>query len=234
MNANVRSGAPVAASRPYEEDAARVRALYRIPVSASLDRILEVQATSREPTRKRPAPVFAGEATVWDARAPVGALTRPGGYRLLVLHRTLDVLARDAQLAGDAFDAAGFIRRISGALAPDGWVAGCVANRYSLATWLGRATRHDGRATFTVRSCKHVLEGSGLQDVEIFAVFPDAMAPTALLSLDADAFREFSRRELDARRAWLSRQAYLARRAFLGTAAGRFLSADIFFWGRRP
>jgi len=233
VSAQVQTGLRFKPSRPYEEDAARVRALYRIRVSAPLDRILEVQAASRAPTRHRQAAVFSGEATVWDAYAPIGALSRPGGYRLLVLHRTLDVLARDAALAGDSFDATEFIRRLSGALAPDGWVSGCVANRYSLATLLGRDTRHDGRATFSVRTCLRMLEQAGLTDLEIFAVFPDAMAPTALLSLDARAFRDFSRRELDARREWLSRQAYLVRRAFLGTALGRFLSADIFFWGRK-
>lgn len=221
-------------ARPYEEDAARIRTLYRLPVAAIPERVLEIQATSLTSTRERPTPIFAGEATVWDARAPVGSLTRPGGYRLLVLHRTIDVLVRDAAGAGDIFAPSAFVRRLSAALAPDGWVAGCVANRYSLATLLGRDTSLDSHATFTAPSCRRMLEEAGLTDVEVFAVFPDAMAPTALLSLDARAFRSFSRRELDARRAWLSRPAYLLRRAFLGTAFGRFMSADIFFCGRKP
>ncbi len=231
-----------ATPRTYEHDLVRVRALYRLPVTTPLDRILEVQATRLRPVdsedeaqtaRLRPTALFGGEATIWDARAPVGALSRPGGYQLLVLHRTLDVLAHDAEQAGDHFSAHDFIGRLSGALAPRGWIAGCVANRLSLATMLGRDRRRDSTATFSMRTCRRVLERAGLTDIEVFGVFPDAMAPTALLSPDAKAFKDFSLRELDSRRQSLSGRAYFARRAFLGTAVGRWLSADIFFWGRK-
>jgi len=238
----------VAAMKPYERDESRVRALYRVPLPAGRQRILELSCGRTpllpgEPWRGERAvsailddvPLCkSGAANVEQCRVdPREPLPFPAqSFDLVMLHGTLDALVR-ADAAWNAAGAReGLIARAAAALAPGGIVAGCVGNRTGLMGWRPNAPRGAataGRGTYTMRSCAALLRRAGMHDVRVFNLVPNAAGPLAIFSTEWRLSRQAFLRELEVVRPLLRVPAYLARRAVAELALNRHFEDWLFF-----
>ena len=239
-------GAPV---KPYERGESRVRALYRIPSPSGRQRVLEI-CCGRPPVL--PGEPWKGERAVTcildgtpaaTTRAPGSAQVRadpralpfaPASFELVMLHETLDGLQRaDASWRSPAaLD--GLLRRLAELLTPGGVVAGCVANGSGFGRWLrGMRGSASPGGSFTIGSCKALLQRAGLEHVRVFTLIPDSSAPLSIVSTDRDLSRRAFLRELEIVRPALGLPGYVARRLFAGLALNRYLEGSLFFWGRR-
>ncbi|HCN70089.1 MAG TPA: hypothetical protein DIT03_18015 [Candidatus Accumulibacter sp.] len=187
----------------------------------------------------RPWQGLAGVAGTHDCQVSYDAPLPfpPASFDLVILHHTLDELAavfrnRSAhQVAGE------WLQKIAAITRPGGVVVGCGLNRTSPRSRL----RHQGAASATAErpalgifSCRAALLRAGLQDVQVFNLWPDADAPSTIASIDAAASRRAFRYVLESTRESLSRSGYLTRRLVAELGINRFLEETLFFWGYKP
>lgn len=83
-------------------------------------------------------------------------------------------------------------------------------------------------------SCRAALLRAGLQEVQVFNLWPDADAPSTIAAIEAAASRRAFRYALESTRESLSRPAYLVRRLAVELGINRFLEETLFFWGYKP
>jgi SAM-dependent methyltransferase len=222
--------------KPYEPDAARVRALYRLAMRPGRCRVLELcfgappaldESTNGDADivrcelrgARRTTPIV-GCTVVADYRKPLPFVA--GAFDLVVLHGTIDRLAdADAALQGRRALAA-FAGAIAQTLVPGGVIAGCVGNR----TIDRRST---GAARLSIASCRALLERAGFEPIAMFNVLPRLESPLRLVSTDAALSRIAFRRELDGMRASLGAASYAARRAIVELGLSRFLERSLMF-----
>ncbi len=140
--------------QPFEQDDARIRALYRIPTAPGRERVLEIcvnappvlagHAWPGEIAVTYVLPPFKSQKAMGDQLPTVrGGLVCLGGlqeelpfesgsFDIMILHRTLDFMHAEFSERGQFFDAAAFLTRASMVLVSGGVVAGCIRNRNAL------------------------------------------------------------------------------------------------------
>lgn len=241
--------------KPYEEGAARVRAMYRLlapplggrtlevcfgapPVLADPDwRGEHVAAMLRAPT---PRSADAGDAGTrfadlqWQSPMPAG-----GDFDLVVLHRTLDHLASAHATARETAALETLFRSLSKVLAPGGILVVTVANGTWLSRW--RKARRPGvsngtshcSARLSWRRLRRLFAAGGFVRVQSYNVLPDADAPLRLVNTDADLSRVGFRRELTFMRSSLPLASYLLRRVVAELALNREIEDWLLTWGAR-
>jgi hypothetical protein len=238
---------------PYASPTDRARALYRIPTAPARNRTLELCCRRGPVVLARP---WRGSD---HACLAIGPLTESAGsdsacrfhqsdpsarlpfaaqsFDLIVLHRILDDLTASSKES--AFDAQDFLARLAELLTPRGVVAGCLQNRHSLASIVGRAAQRLGvtlsleSAAYSARGLREVLEGAGLADIRIFSLLPSSDSPLRLIDIDRKISRLMFRHEVNAGRSKFL--PFLTRRlaAELGLYRG-LLTRSLFFWAYRP
>lgn len=242
--------------KPYEADAARVRAMYRLLAPPSGGRTMEVcfgapailadadwrgehvAAVLRAPTQGPADAAGAGTrfaAGQWQWQMPVGA-----DFDLVVLHRTLDRLASAHASARETAALETLFRSLSKLVTPGGILVVTVANRTWLSRWrkprLTRASSGtgDGGARLSWRRLRRLFAAGGFVQVQSYNVLPDADAPLRLVHTDADLSRVGFRRELAFMQSSLPLGSYLLRRAVAELALNREIEDWLLTWGARP
>ena len=239
--------------KPYEADASRVRAMYRLLAPPSGGRTMEVCFDSAP---NLAAPDWRGEHVAWMVKAATpyhgtrasGHYADPqwlpampeGHFDLIVLHRTLDRLAAADAAACDTGALEGLFRLLYDRLVQGGILVVTVAN----GAWLSRLRRgrpagepkgkRDCGVQLSWRSLQRLFAAAGFVKVHSYNVLPDADAPLRLVDTDADLSRVGFRRELAFMRSSLPLRAYLLRRVAAELALNRHFEDWLLTSGARP
>jgi hypothetical protein len=243
--------------KPYEPDAARVRAMYRLLAPSSGARTLEVcfgapPILAADDWRGEHAVVALGAPTRSPADRGAEARTRsahvqwqwqmpePGAFDLVVLHRTLDRLASVHSSACDTAALEALFASLSTLLVPRGVLVVTVANGGRLARWRiahrGGTSKDTGNggARLSWARLRRLFAAGGFVDVQSYNVLPDADAPLRLVNTDADLSRVGFRRELAFMQSSLPLPSYLLRRAITEVALNRHIEHSLLASGARP
>jgi SAM-dependent methyltransferase len=234
--------------KPYEPDAARIRALYRIPTAPAPDRVLELCVGAAPVVAASPWPH--ASFTACDLTRPMAAhrtqeigrasevdhpavLDYPSAsFDRIVAHRTLDALhATDPRLR-ERGALVRFLRELASLLTPGGVLILGVQQWVPHRTAATRASGSSAGA-LSVHSARRSLESAGLSSVQVFSVIPSLDAPLRLISAERSLSRLGFRRELATMRTRLSLGGYLARRAAVELGVNRFLEPSLLMWGTR-
>jgi SAM-dependent methyltransferase len=233
--------------KPYEPDAARIRALYRIPTAPAPDRVLELCAGGPPVVAASPWPD--ASFTTCDLGAPIAAdpardsgrasvghsvvLDYPSAsFDRIVAHRALDALhATDPRLR-ERGALVRFLRELARLLTPGGVLILGVQQRVPQRAAEPGASG-SGAGALSVRSARRSLESAGFSSVEVFNVVPSLDAPLRLINAERSLSRLGFRRELATMRTRLSLGGYLARRAAVELCVNRFLEPSLLMWGTR-
>lgn len=250
----------MSAIKRYEAAADRARFLYRIPTAPNSNRTLELYHAGEPllgdgdwpgidktlcrigPDKLIGSPEDSSRAnrslTHLDFRRPLPFADQ--SFDLVILHRILDDLAALPKGESHKFDPALFLENVSAVLAPDGIVAGCVNNRWSLKALTHKLKQlatpaRDTRplSLFTLRNLNKALSVAGYSDIRLFTLLPNCSAPSKLIDTDPVVSRMAFRNELKITHQVSLTPGYLVRRAMVELGMNRLLEDSIFFWASK-
>lgn len=240
----------------YRSSYSRARSLYRIPGALASNSILELfhghpplfegvighgmRATlckvNVEPMPDSPGVPSQNEGFgCMDYRVPLPF--EKNSFDQVLLHRTLDDLARTSHRLKSTFDAQGLFERIARVLAPGGLVAGCINNRIGVKSVLHRVKRRLGgfenlgpAGHFTPQSLQRALVAANFTDIQLFILLPNCDEPLRLVDIDPKISKVVFRHELHASRQLWSRSGYFLRRLAVELGIYPRFEESVFFW----
>ena len=240
----------------YRSSDSRARALYRIPGALASNSILELfhqhPPLFEDITRHGMCATLCKVNVEPMPDAPDIPLQKEGyghtDYRVplpfeensfdqVLLHRTLDDLARTSHGLQSAFDAQGFFERIARVLTPGGLVAGCINNRIGAKSVLRRVKRSLGgfenlgpAGHFTPQGLQKALAAANFTDIQLFILLPNCDEPLRLVDIDPQISKVVFRHELHAARQLWSRSGYFLRLLAVELGIYPRFEESVFFW----
>jgi len=243
--------------RPYHSGIARLRALYQLPTPPGRGAALELHLSDRgrvvgehwpadlvvscrlDALANRPWQGPAGTAGAGECQVSYHEPLPfpPESFDVVILHHTLDELAAVFRSKPASQVAVEWLQKIAAITRPGGVVVGCGRNRTRprfLSGHQGTPTEKAEIPSLGIFSCQAALLRAGLQEVQVFNLWPDAEAPSTIASIEAAASRRAFRYVLESTRESLSRPGYVARRLAVELGVNRLLEQGLFYWGYKP
>ncbi|MGH8550435.1 MAG: methyltransferase domain-containing protein [Methylococcales bacterium] len=235
--------------------------LYTIPAAPARGKTLELlvadpSVLTESPWLGRPIETYAiGFPSQPHARSAKGGLTLPNAtgpgvglpfpdnsFDILVLHETLDELAALARRRGAEFSIPAFLSEIARVLAPQGVIAGCTGNRFSvkrigqrLKSGLGNTHRSGAGALppLSVVAIHKALAAAGFTGTRIYSVEPGAARPVTLHEIELGWSIRATLWYVRKTRTHISKIGYWLRWLFAGLGLSQHFCSTIYFWAKK-
>lgn len=226
----------------YATNAARIAALYRLPIRAAPSRTLIVKiAGSRSCEGEAGLPAEAAHLAVSADQllsAGSGDLCfqglSDGAYDLVVLHRALNDIGAGACAGRRRRLQLLLLRQAQYFLAPGGYVAGCFGGGSvgDSASPLHRV-RSAVTALTSMGSCARLLRDANLRDTQVFLALPTADAPKILVSGDKSTASRLLRQITVRQPGLRGGIMHAVRIALIESGVELHRHRSVFFWGRK-